>query len=63
MTPQIRPKSVYQKDDCLFCGGVAVHEACYARGNISAAIRCCDEKECQQKAKKMAKQSVGVLAS
>ncbi len=63
MEPKIRPKSSYQKDDCLFCGGVAVHEACYRKKNASSAIRCCDKKKCQQDAKKMAKQHAERFAS
>lgn len=63
MEPYTRPKSSYQKDDCLFCGGVAVREACYTKKNVSSAIRRCAKDQCQQEAKKMAKQHAELFAS
>ena len=51
----IRPRSIWQKDDCLFCGNVAILEAMYQQApNIESTIRCCQNPECQQKARRVA---------
>ena len=41
-----RPKSSYQKDDCLFCSRESTLEAVY--GDV--LIRCCDSEECKRRA-------------
>jgi hypothetical protein len=44
----VRDKSEWQKDNCLFCENPATKEAVY---DVST-IRCCDNSECQEEAKK-----------
>lgn len=51
----IRTKSYLQKDDCLFCEGPSSLEAHGSKGKRMTSIRCCTNKECIERAKKMAR--------
>ena len=53
-TPIIQQKQEWQKDSCLFCEKPAEFEAYAFIGGISSHIRCCEDKNCQEKAKTMA---------
>ncbi len=57
-----QPKSIWQKDDCLFCENIATIEAVYARGSVSANIRCCESEQCKKKATKLAEEQVNALS-
>lgn len=50
----LRPKSSFQKDDCLFCECLSTQEAVCGAGDTIAMIRCCEAESCVEKAKKMA---------
>ena len=52
----IQGKSTYQKDGCLFCEDDSWIEAVCG----TAHIRCCDDPDCIQKAREMAKKNKGV---
>ncbi len=48
-----RPKSSWQKPDCLFCSREATLEAVSG----DALIRCCDSEECGRRAASLAKET------
>lgn len=48
---KFRPKSSWQKDNCLFCQRKATLEAVYG----DALIRCCADERCKQHAAELAK--------
>ncbi len=53
-----RPKSSWQKDNCLFCSREAMLEAVYG----VSLIRCCDGEGCKQHAAKLAKDADSLLS-
>lgn len=65
-----RPKSSFQKDDCINqskefkCHRESILEAVARVGNHVAQIRCCDTPKCKHQAASMARASIlGALAS
>jgi hypothetical protein len=42
--------SDWQKPDCLFCDKPSVFEAVLHEGKIRSSVRCCEDKECRDKA-------------
>lgn len=64
--PIIRPKSPWQAEafckNHLYgipgCKKVATHEAFYQKGKVTAAILCCANPECQEKARETAKKTI-----
>lgn len=55
---EIRPKSGYQKNTCLFCNRAAVNEAHSVNGQVSSTIRHCDDSFCKIQAQAMASKRV-----
>lgn len=57
---QFRPKSSYQKDDCINggCQKKSVLEAIVSSGRMPVAIRCCENNECKQNAEWQARMVV-----
>ena len=53
--PIIRPKSWWQKGDCVFCHEPATLEALFSASTVmESTIRCCTKLDCQRKAKELA---------
>jgi len=53
--PALRPKSTWQKDDCLFCERAATLEAVLGGQGFCSQIRCCDNERCITQAKDLCK--------